>query len=186
MQWLAEHANNVYFLLGFLAFGLLALSWLNRSRFCVVGGLAAAISLLVFWLVVRGVATEAMKVEASVRELAKALVAKDQEKAAEFASDELKYKKLHADKMYAWVTEHFGHYKIDDLRLRHFEVKTVSRANRQASVYFHVEAFHAGTSIFKVDCPWKMSLEQDAWKVHQVSFRNRVFTAAKDVSMDDE
>ena len=171
MEWLAEHAQPVYFLLGLGAVALAVMGTSARKWPYFAGAGAAALGLLAFWLVIHTVTTDATRIEANLQALAKALLAKDQDAALGFIADDFKYKTKSGQKWVAIVSAVLEEHKIDDLRLRSLEVKNISRADRQANVFFHLEALAGGTVHYSAECPWKMALDGDVWKVEHVQIR---------------
>ncbi len=181
MEWLAENAQNGYFLLAFASVVLVGVWWIQRQIVYLVGAGAALVLLLVFWLVIRNVPTTAKRIEADLNALAQALLAKDQDKAFRYVTEDMKYKAKHRDKWYAALEEMIDDSKIDAITVKSFELK--SHDGDEASVVFHLEARHKGKTLFSAECPWKLTRDGEVWQVAKVSLRKS--SAAKGTKKAD-
>lgn len=186
MRWLAEHADQVYFLFALSAFVLAGVWWIQRQLLYLVGAGVMLLGLLGAWLVLRNVSTDAKELQANLHSLSEALIKKDRDKALSFVADEFKYKSKSAEKWYDLITEWIDDYKISDFRVNDFEIKSLDRSKSEAKTHFQIEAIHKSKPIFSAGCTWEWELDGEAWKVRKVSTSKAVFKADKDVSVTDE
>lgn len=180
MEWFAENATNGYAFLAFAAFMLAGIWWIQKQILYLVGAGVALVALLVFWLVIRNVPTTAGRIEADLQALAKALLAGDKPKAEEYVADDFKYRAKTRDKWYAFLEELIADHHVDALEISKFELKKHSRADNEASVAFHLDARSKGKSVYKADCPWKMSRADETWQVQKVTLRGTDRKGKKD------
>lgn len=183
MEWLAENANNGYFLLAFAAVMLAGVWWIQRQIIYLIGSIVMLGALAGFWLFIRDVPTTQTKIEADLVALGKALIGGDKEAAVPFAVEDFKYKSKNRDKWSVTLTEWIDNYAIDAILVKDLEVK--SRTGDEASVLFRLDARSKGTPIFSAECPWKLRREDDIWKVEKVIVRKPTLKADKDVPADE-
>ena len=172
MEWLADHASHFYFLLGFLAVLAGMAGVMGRHKIWLVVALLLALLIPGAWLVLRDVSTETTRLEADIEALRKALVAHDKDAVFKHVADDFKYqtKKKTREKWYEYVEEKLKDYGIDDLRVEHLEIKSISRADGEASVSFRIDARRGSESIYTAECPgWKFSREGDVWKLQHIA-----------------
>ena len=175
MEWLADHASHIYFLIGFVAVlaGMAGVMGKRKVLWLAVAVLLFAL-IPAAWLLLRGVSTETTRLEADIEALRKAIVARDQEAVLKHVADDFKYqsKKKTRAKWLDTVEEKMKEYGIDDLRVQRLEIKNVSKADREASVSFRLDARRGAESIYTAECPgWKFTLEGDVWKLQHVAIR---------------
>lgn len=167
MQWLAENAETGYFLLGFAAFMLAGLWWVQKQVVYLVAAGAALAALLVFWLVIRTVPTAAVRIEGDLQALAKAVLDKKDDVAARYVVDGFKYNRKTTEKWLAYVHELIDENSIEDVAITDFKLK--KRDGNEARVAFHIVARAKGKTVHTVVCPdWTLVREGDAWQVSKV------------------
>ncbi|HEX3315396.1 MAG TPA: hypothetical protein VHR72_10920 [Gemmataceae bacterium] len=173
MEWLADHASPIYFLLGFLTVlsGMAGVMGRRKILWLAVAVLLAAL-IPAAWLLFRGVSTETTRLEADIEALRKAIVAHDKEAAFKHVADDFKYKAKKRDKWFETLEQKMKEYGIDDLRVERLEVKSVSRGDSEASVSFHVNGLRGGQSIYSAECPgWKFTIVDGVWAVEHIAIR---------------
>ena len=140
------------------------------------GAGGAVVCLAIFWLVIHNVPTETTRIETDLNALKKAILDKDQDAALLHVADDFKYRTKTREKWYTLLQDWLAEHRVDELKVSDFHVNNASRAEKNASVTFHLEARRAGKPVESIECPgWKVTLEDDVWKLQQVVIRHAVF-----------
>ena len=172
MELLADHAPQIYFLIGFAAVLAGMVGVMGKRKIWLAVAVVLALLVPAAWLVLRGVSTESNRLEANIDSLRKAIVARDRDAALELVADDFKYKFKKRTRA-AWfdeIEEKMKEYGVDDLRVERLEIKKISSADREASVSFRIDARRGTESIYTAECPgWKFTLVGDVWKLEHVT-----------------
>jgi hypothetical protein len=166
MEWLADNATNGYFLLAFAAFMLAGVWWIQKQIAYLIGAGVALVLLLIFWLVMRNVPTSAGHIEADLRALAKAVLAKNKDEAEKYVVNDFHYSRKNAEKWFAAIAEMIDEHKIDKIEVKDFQLK--KKDGREAMVEFELSASSKGKRLWAKDCPWKLHRDGDVWQVEKV------------------
>jgi hypothetical protein len=172
MEVLADHASQIYFLIGFAAVLAGMVGVMGRRKIWLAVAVLLALLIPAAWLLLRGVSTESTRLEANIDALRKAIVARDRDAALKYVADDFRYKvkKKSPENWFDEIEKKMKEYGVDDLRVERLEIKRISSADREASVSFHVDARRGAESIYSAECPgWKFTLEGDVWKLAHVA-----------------
>jgi hypothetical protein len=170
MELIADHAQQIYFVIGLAALLAGMVGVMGRRKIWFVVALLLALLLPAAWLVLRGVSTESTRLEANIDALRKAIIAKDRDAAFKYVAGDFKYDKKSRAAWFDKLEEKMKEYGVDDLRVERLEIKKISSADREASVSFHVDARRGNESIYTAECPgWKFTLVGDVWKLEHIT-----------------
>jgi len=168
MEWLAENAKDGYLLLGFVAFMLAGVYWIQKQIVYLVGAAATLAAMVIFWLVIRNVPTTATKIEGDLNALAQSLLAKEYDKATQYVADDFKYKAKGREKWRAAIEQMIADHEVDAIHVDHFQLK--SHTKKEANVVFHLHAMQKGKAVYSAECLWKLS-RSETWQVTKVQMR---------------
>lgn len=184
MEWLANNATNGYFLLGFAAFMLAGLWWVQKQAVYLLGAGAALVALGAFWFVIHNVPTTAMRLEAEtaaaekairfdLEALAQAVLKKDHDAAQKYVISEFTYgTRKTPEKWLKYFDKLLGENEVDALEITDFKLK--KREGDEAHVAFHLDARAGKKTLHTVvflDCKMvraEPGAERAAWQLAKV------------------
>ncbi len=172
MNWLFDHANFIYILLGIVALGFVTAWWLNkRVKYLAYAGVAVALIAL-FCLLGQFVVTDREQIQRNVQQMADAVVRGGDQELFKHCSRDFRYKEMTREQLAALVKGIAAQHKITEVKIWEFEFENIARADHSANAHFKASVFDKDSVLGIVFCIASFTLENEKWLLRTIEFRD--------------